>query len=425
MSSKDVMDSFKPGAESRPIKRRRMEMPTPDGFTSNTPPKPVYKASVPRFSSAFNDNDNTPAKRPREVPETPVAMKDSSRRVEANVSLIHKPRETREKLLVSVQEMHKDFSRETSTKQKVTLQLRPPPRPPLPPVVASASNSTPLRQIVKPKFSSAKPTSKGLQPLQPPPNLMPTTRSNLATGKDMRTISTTGLGLLNDLSHDKRTEELASILLRDQHPEIHAHESAADSIMRRGLELSPEKKGKGNSAKFIRGGLAARASAHFDRSHTALILWQKEVEHRSNALPPSDICASIVKVLHKPLVASFKSTAASPVIALCRLHQPNGTAHTLFNHDHLYRMVFSVSNTHTTPNTAERFTEGQMVRIFKPWQEISFSLEPGPIDQSEPQVLPRLPASLPLPCSEPLSTPDPLDAPIHDKALFCSRFLIS
>jgi hypothetical protein len=40
--------------ETRPLKRRRMEMAPPDGFAATTARKPVYKPVVPQFSSAFN-----------------------------------------------------------------------------------------------------------------------------------------------------------------------------------------------------------------------------------------------------------------------------------------------------------------------------------------------------------------------------------
>ncbi len=84
---------------------------------------------------------------------------------------------------------------------------------------------------------------------------------------------------------------LRPILLRDQHPELHTDALGVDSCTQHGLELSPEKKGKGKRVQIrkvrvysslvmrtifdndARGGLAARASAHFERTRTNFILW--------------------------------------------------------------------------------------------------------------------------------------------------------
>jgi len=96
-----------------------------------------------------------------------------------------------------------------------------------------------------------KSSSKHLQPIQPPviPPVPPKTSTTGAT--DLRSISGAGFGLLNDLSTGN-AEELAGILLRDQRPEIYAHEGNLDHSVHRGLDLSPENKGKGNNPKFLR-----------------------------------------------------------------------------------------------------------------------------------------------------------------------------
>jgi len=123
--------------------------------------------------------------------------------------------------------------------------VAPPPHP----VVASSSRAvtTPLQPIVPPSFPNPnlKSSSKHLQAIQQPviPPAPPKTSVT-----DLRAISGAGFGLLNDLS----TEELAGILLRDQRPEIYAHEGTLDHSVHRGLDLSPEKKGKGNNSKFLR-----------------------------------------------------------------------------------------------------------------------------------------------------------------------------
>jgi hypothetical protein len=123
-----------------------------------------------------------------------------------------------------------------------------------PPVVASTSaTTTPLKQIVAPSFPNPNPKtpSKHLQPIQPPV-IPPAPPKPFITGPtDLRSISRAGFGLLNDLSSGN-AEELAGILLRDQRPEIYAHEGHPDDSVHRGLDLSPEKKGKGNNPKYLR-----------------------------------------------------------------------------------------------------------------------------------------------------------------------------
>jgi hypothetical protein len=146
---------------------------------------------------------------------------------------------------------HKETRIEDSLAKSKSSWLVPPP---LPPVVASSSRAatTPLKQIVAPSFPNPnlKTPSKHLQPIQPPviPPAPPKPSTTGAT--ELRSISGAGFGLLNDLSTGN-AEELAGILLRDQRPEIYAQERHPDNSIHRGLDLSPEKKGKRNNPKFL------------------------------------------------------------------------------------------------------------------------------------------------------------------------------
>lgn len=168
--------------------------------------------------------------------------------------------------------------------------------------------------------------------------------------------------------------------------------------------------------------MATRASSLFKHSTTSLSLWQKEVAHRSNALRP-DICASVIKILHKPVPSRTpRTTTYLPGIALCSIRAPGSASHPTYKTEHLYRIVFSFNVPSSSSSSLEHFSVGQTIRVFKPWQEISFKEDNGDdVDSNRP----RLPASLPMPLSIPLLTPDPMDAPLDDTALFCSRFLIS
>jgi hypothetical protein len=110
------------------------------------------------------------------------------------------------------------------------------------------------------------------------------------------------------------------------------------------------------------------------------------------------------------------------VIALCRIYQPNGHPHALFNADQLFKIVLSCPGMQAKELGLEALAEGQTVRVYKPWHEMHASQ--GKVEGTV-TVGPRLPASLPLPPSQPLATPDPLDAPLSDTTLFCSRYFIS
>ncbi|KAF9472830.1 hypothetical protein BDN70DRAFT_434468 [Pholiota conissans] len=425
------MDGFKKSADGRPNKRRRVDnMTAPEGFQESGNPKPVHKPSVPQFQSAFGNIDTAPqpkskskdttrtkpaAKKPLShtgLQDTSIsrdAMKAStSRRVDTPPLAVQKPLK-----ITSAQDLRKEFV--LNIPQKPKPQLRHAPRPP--PLMETNVPKPLLHQIVAPSFPAPKPSSKVLQPLHPPTHVISTSRNNLQPSKDLRTISSAEYG----------AEDLASILLRDQSKGLYAH--AGDDITRRGLELSPERKNKDGTGKFIRGGLAARAATHFDRTRTSFVLWrrQKELERtRTNAIPSGvEFCASVLKILHRSPPPPARPTASTPpttVIALCRIYQPNGDAHASFKADHLYKVVFSCPDLRASETGLEALGEGQSVRVYQPWHSMGASQDKA---EGAGAKIPRLPASLPLPCSEPFSTPNPLNAPTSDTTLFCSRYFIS
>ena len=260
------MDTFI-NPDTRPVKRRRVEMDSPEGFleTPNLPPKVVHKPVVPSFSSAFGDEVLNVPQRKEPPPNNTLVKKPKNYRLQkvldaaslkeniggdVNVADIsnRKPRK-----VISVKDVRNEFSREALAKSVLLPQLRlTRPAPPLPPVANASTSKVPLKQIVAPELPP-KPPSKVLLPIQPPTNIIGNLSRNSAPPRtDMRTISTTGLGRFIDLSSENGADELASILLRDQHPELHTDAWGADSCTQHGLELSPEKKGKGNAFKFIK-----------------------------------------------------------------------------------------------------------------------------------------------------------------------------
>ncbi|KAJ3502973.1 hypothetical protein NLJ89_g8641 [Agrocybe chaxingu] len=338
--------------DARPTKRRRIQMPSDaDGFT-NALPKPAYRAPVRPFTSAFDNGNTAPVvEKPRSkgASSKPLSKPVIQKRIMAPVPSSgvdespSKPKTCEGSSLRSAQELHKSLFLDKPIHAKPPSECRRPLSAPRLPLNPPSRDETPepaaLKQIVPPSFLTTKTPSKPLKPLQQP--AVPTPHKPAST-KELRTISKTGLGQLN-LASQSATEELASILLLDQHPELCLPEPSHEAIAQRGLEMSPEKKGKSTS-KLARGSLAARAATYFGQSHTGLVLWQKDFGNRTNP-PPSELLATIIKVLHKPIPSRSltKNTPASPGVALCTLRQHNGDPHSSFKSDHLYRVVFSFS----------------------------------------------------------------------------------
>lgn len=94
---------------------------------------------------------------------------------------------------------------------------------------------TPLKQIIPPSFPL--PNNTVNTKLLYPPSIQ------LKTPLNLKTISTTSLGILNSSNGG---EDLAAFLLP------HRDQSSTVSPTSRGVDISPEKKGKGNNPKFIR-----------------------------------------------------------------------------------------------------------------------------------------------------------------------------
>ena len=253
--------------ETRPLKRRRIEMAPPDGFTTTatTARKPVYKPTIPQFSSAFN------GVRTSDLISTGTLKHGSSstdnlRPVLSKSSIVESADKLKERkvlhALVPSKPETRPFTSRTpsallpalhgsliSSQLKIDapiLRLRPPYHTPI-----TTGTSFLLKPAVPPPpLLPNKQFSKDLKSLQPPVILPP---SNPAIdGKSLRTISNTRVALATDLSTDNGVAELASIFLHDQHPDITLPNSHSDNHDGRGLGLSPEKKSKGKSSKLIR-----------------------------------------------------------------------------------------------------------------------------------------------------------------------------
>lgn len=241
------MDSLRP-----PHKRQRIHTDVPEGFltskTTNSRPKP----SVPSFSSAFGEQEQptvkrkTPLKSMKKLPSYHLGTFDRSASKE-NVDIrVNASDSSRPKLrkVMSVRDVHSAMTLEGSVPK-----LRPVSRVP-PPLPVASWSKLPMKRIATPTFPVAKPPSKVLLPIQPPSNLVIPGRK-LPPKEDMCTITTTSLGRMMDMSSENGVDELTSLLLRDQHPELYEVAEGTDYRMR-GLELSPDRKGKGKASKFLR-----------------------------------------------------------------------------------------------------------------------------------------------------------------------------
>ena len=265
--------------ETRPLKRRRMEMAPPDGFTSTTATtarKPVYKPAIPQFSSAFNgDHISDPTSTGTFKPSSSSREStDNLRPVLSKSSIVEgadNPKERKVlRALVPSKPDSRTFTPRTpsaflpalhgsliSSQLKIDapiLRLRPPPKPPIMPSyhtpITTSTSALFKPAVPPPPLLANKQFSKELKSLQPLVILPP---SNPAIdGKSLRTISNTRVALATDLSTDSGVAELASIFLHDQHPDITLPNSHPDNHDGRGLRLSPEKKSKGKSSKLIR-----------------------------------------------------------------------------------------------------------------------------------------------------------------------------
>jgi len=268
--------------ETRPLKRRWIEMAPPDGFATTS--KPVYKPVVPQFSSAFNEGSaSEPAsnfKSSSSTKESTDSLKErrsilsisstieSADKLKERRSILHalpvpsrplqsdtRPytsRISKDRPSTFLPALHESLISGQPKTDAPILQLRPPPEPP---IMASyhtpITTGTPLKAAVPPPpLLASKHSCKDLKPLQPPP--VPLPPNPAIDGKIFRTISKTRVALATDLSTDNGVAELASILLHDQHSDITLPISHPDNHEGRGLELSPEKKGKSKIFKFIR-----------------------------------------------------------------------------------------------------------------------------------------------------------------------------
>ncbi|RDB23929.1 hypothetical protein Hypma_009243 [Hypsizygus marmoreus] len=450
-------------SEDMPSRKRRRVMALPDGFEK---PKQVAapKISAPKFSSGFDDGGPQPAQKPVSKSKPEVMPQFSGKPVSRSKPVsLQKPTSKTNLKHIPVP----NFPLPGPTKEKdppvfrvlpapdlrpatkddalpsARLNLRPPPPPPPLPVVTSSKPIVPLKYFQAPSIPA--PVEK-------------------ASDKRMRTISTTEIALATDLFTESGTAELAHIILHDQHPEIAGQNK--DESLEWNIGMSPQKgakyiKGKGKEAKFVKGGLASRASELISRSQTSLALWHKETEDAlsstSRRLTP-DLRLRIIRILDSPAGAKpssprkpsvSSSNAMSPGLALCRILSTPSLKHphltyllpkTLEKQYHLVVLSFptvapvrSRVQNRIHPRNPEDFVVGREIYAWEPWQEVSLPSQVLPPSNessatSDPDELtaapfPLLPSTLP-PRPSSSQTGEEEEVPTADTALLCSRFVI-
>ncbi|KAK7449779.1 hypothetical protein VKT23_013255 [Stygiomarasmius scandens] len=275
------------------------------------------------------------------------------------------------------------------------LKTLPPPIP-----IPSSDSSKPmpkLKALHPPVIPPPETPSKLLKAL-PPPRLPPQPQSS---SKPLKTIGTTRVARATDLLSESGAAELASIFI--QHSELLATDPQNEPETQRGLNVSPQKGAGGKGPKFVRDGLAARASAVLSHANTSLTLWTKEYSVKSS-YPKPDLRIRILKIIQAPHASSSLTAKSIPGLALCCL---SGSSPAPFENktpqiDHpvaakfplnerlsqtvesqhdsqqnmLFPILFSFSAHPASASTPVRnpsdLVEGREFYMWKPWQIHSF-----------------------------------------------------
>ncbi|KAG9217926.1 hypothetical protein PLEOSDRAFT_1108534 [Pleurotus ostreatus PC15] len=235
---------------------------------------------------------------------------------------------------------------------------------------------------------SKKPLSRKLPdpPPLPAPEAPPPT-----TPKRLRTINTTRMALVTDPTSSDGAAELLSLFLQDKKYTFakKSGAAAAEDEANRGVNLSPEKRGKGGP-KFTRGGLAERASQLFSQTHTSISLWQRETEILYRSSPTSlvpDLRLKITRILHAPGPNLTTYCGLAECTRLNREVAPQLLPSTPFflgpskRTETPYLVLFSFTQPPLAYSadlgirTATRFTEGREVLVWRPWQEANVTFE--------------------------------------------------
>ncbi|KAI0255430.1 hypothetical protein BJV78DRAFT_1175301 [Lactifluus subvellereus] len=143
----------------------------------------------------------------------------------------------------------------------------PPPILPLPAVPSTKVmepprfQDPPQRPSTPPKCVGAPDLTRFLSPSRDPP-------------RPSKPISRTRIALATDLWTEGGRADLLGLAL-EQHGVQHA--TPMEKAVRRGLQVSPRKVGIDKEIRYVRGGLAEKASQAIGKKNTALSLWRKSI----------------------------------------------------------------------------------------------------------------------------------------------------
>ncbi|KZT24918.1 hypothetical protein NEOLEDRAFT_1178691 [Neolentinus lepideus HHB14362 ss-1] len=289
--------------DTRPAKRPRLFVPLSNPFVVDSQPKPVKKQGRP---TTFISDFNTPLSRPKSTtnaflrppkvpqlfdehdcarPKSPTDAKGKAPAVRVKTlqppTFLHDPEKLKPAGL--------NFA---STKKKITRQpdvfLAPSSPPHSKP--SSSANTARMHRLSTPALPPPTPHPEPLvasAPLRTP--AFPVPASNVTPGRSARNaLLSFPTPVLSEPSTPRRPRIMPLTSLTDVDvPDVAPEPEEVTHL----IHGSPSKK------KFIRGGLADRASALLTRAQTALSLWHHDTRHHSNA----DLHLSVVRIVqHTP-----------------------------------------------------------------------------------------------------------------------------
>lgn len=164
-----------------------------------------------------------------------------------------------------------------------------------------------------------------------------------------------------------------------------------------------------------RNGLAACASDLFNRSRTALFLWEKQSESVRRNNNDYELKMRITRIIHAPtehLPGGQRNLSMPLGIALCELLSSSHD-YSSWSQKRPYQVAFSFKATSNIKKVAS-FVEGSTVYIWKPLQMTSLSTSCTSLS----------PSTLPLPSPIALTASNMVDLPVNDISYICSRFVI-
>ncbi|KAG2152805.1 hypothetical protein DEU56DRAFT_776227 [Suillus clintonianus] len=384
-------------SSSRPAKRHRFQ--GPDGFqVTKTTSKPAYKPPPP-FVSSFGspkagpstkipDEKSKGSTRVRERPQNPFTAElpdfgDTSLGREAKGKEKEKessvrPAGNRKRLNPSTTASNAEAgtSRVPTVKR---LAIAPSESGSAhPPPISRQKPHSALQPLKPPSFitsapenaSSSKPRSFSI--LKPPPMPQPTTKAVILkplgppsfapfpskkSSTNMKPISS----FATNPTKDGAGAELLSLFLQQ-----HGHNfiSPFEREMQRGIGLSP-RKNKSAKAKFIRGGMAARAHHLISGTKTDYTLWCLQLKQKLSSAPPSapiPACDMRLRILRVQPLPTKTPTPTRVHIAICRISSRHRSANTSDLGDQCYVVLF--------PHVVEpsrNFEEGRDILAWTPW----------------------------------------------------------